>query len=113
MTQSVGSLGYVQGFLLPSEAGKDAAAATRERWPEVSSMASDDGIESEPTVASPSAESSAAVSSASQQLARSSVVRLLVEFIGAVQGSLYSVTSFVDDALSCYRWAASRFALPC
>ncbi|KAK9813793.1 hypothetical protein WJX73_010091 [Symbiochloris irregularis] len=35
--------------------------------------------------------------------ARSAAVRLLVEFVGAVQGSLYSVTAFVDDAVDCYR----------
>ena len=34
---------------------------------------------------------------------RAAALRLLVAFAGAAQGSLYSVQSFVDDALACYR----------
>ena len=41
--------------------------------------------------------------------ARSAAVRLLISFIGAAQGSLYSVTSFVDDVLACYRCVHARW----
>lgn len=43
--------------------------------------------------------------------ARPVAIRVLIAFIGAVQGSLYSVTSFVDNVLSCYRQAYSRIDL--